>query len=167
MRIFLCALIIFLTSCGQKTNVSSPQLESDHSFSKQHYYSLKEGNSYGYEKELTEHDRQSGVMAKSLVMFKYSGSKEGIHQVYSDDQLTKTLIVIECSDPCEFLKILTYYNGSESPIIERMRTAEGTIGFSVMSDAISGNLEPVYKVKDGIKHRIWLTDHGTMMEQPV
>jgi hypothetical protein len=122
-----------------------------------HNYSLKDGFEYGYEQALSENAEDAGQIATTLVMFKYAGKQDGKHQVYSKTNEYLTT-VIECAEPCEFIKISQYIKGNGLSNTERMRAVPGSVGFGVIEDAINGQLEQYVGEKEGKKFTIWFGD---------
>jgi hypothetical protein len=116
------------------------------------HYSLKENQQYGYEPALTDEDKTSGKVSVPLIMFKFSGERDGVYQAYTSNGRVHN--VIECSGACEFLKVMTFF-GSEHIKTERMRRVDGAIGSLVMSDAMDELLEPYKTKRNGKLFNVW------------
>lgn len=129
-----------------------------------HHYSIKDGYQYGYEQAISQNDTDAGKLANTLLMFRYSGMKNGKYQVYNTDDTLDVLSVLECEKPCEFVKISTHVSVLDQPKVEHMRLAPGTIAWSVFTDAMNGKLEPVVLEKNGKKSNIWITEKGELTQ---
>ena len=121
-----------------------------------HYYSLKDGLEYGYEQAVSLDAQNAGQVAGTLMMFKFAGENGGFYQAYNKDT-SGAITVAECANPCEFIKVMMFYNG-EHVNTERMRATEGTIGWLVMADAINGKLEQYQIDKNGKKYTVWFDE---------
>lgn len=149
-------IVLALAGCGEKpagsgggqSENAKPVAEVVAPKQAEHFYVMADGDEYGYELGVSQIDQDNGKMANSLMMFRYAGENAGKHQAYSKDGLTFT--VIECGNPCEFMKVMTFA-GTEFIRKELVRATEGTIGWGVMADAINGFLQ-VHKTKDGKSH---------------
>lgn len=121
-----------------------------------HYYSLKDGFEYGYEPAVSLDAQNAGQVAGTLMMFKFAGESNGFYQAYNKDT-SGAITVAECANPCEFIKVMVFYNGVHVNT-ERMRATDGTIGWLVMSDAINGKLEQYQMDKNGKKYSVWFDE---------
>lgn len=161
MKKFALMLVVFaLAGCGDSTAPSSAtQAEAAlvEPLPAAHYYSLEDGTEYGYEPAISQNDQESGMVAKSMVMFRYAGQRDGKHQVYAKDGSNMT--VIECANPCEFMKLMSFYDG-EFVNKELIRAKEGSMGWSAISDGINGFMKPTVKVKNGKSIRLWFDEAG-------
>ena len=155
---FFILISLALTGCNQGSPAVTTEKEAEIAPQTvlDHYYSLKDGYDYGYEQGLSEEAIQQGQAATSLLMFKYAGQKNGIYQVYSKDSDVST--VIECSNPCDFMKIMVFAKGIGHIKTERMRATNGTIGWSVIADAINGKLEQFQGAKNDKKFTVWFDE---------
>lgn len=122
---------------------------------KDHEYSLKDGVEYGYERAISENEANQGKAASELLMAKYAGEKDGAYQAYIKQG--QVIAVFQCGNPCEFIKIMTFMDG-EHINTERMRATEGTIGWSIMADAINGKLRPYVGDRNGRKFNVWFDE---------
>lgn len=122
-----------------------------------HNYSMKDGYEYGYEQAVSADAENAGQVATELLMFKYAGKKDGMHQVYVKNNAYMTSI-IECAEPCEFMKIIQHIKGSSTANTQRLRAVPGSVGYGVIEDAINGKLEQFIGEKDGKKYTIWFTE---------
>lgn len=166
-RIALIGIIaILLAGCGNTSNdTQAQQAEIVPEQPKiDHYYSLKDGFEYGYEQAVSQNALQDGQAVESLLMFKYAGAKDGKYQVYTRDGAT--FEVLECNNPCEFMKIMVFFNGKHIST-ERMRATEGTIGWLVMADAINGKLEQFVGERNGNQHYVWFDEAKGPQRVPI
>jgi hypothetical protein len=129
------------------------------------HYAMREqgkfGYEYGYEKALSENDRQSGRAAPEVLMIRYHGAKGNVYQLSSVDSGTR--IVIECESPCEFFK-QTIWSNSTKIGTERARLTEGSLAWAIIKDVQNGFLEPMSKVQNGKQMRAWVNDEGPRWE---
>ncbi|MDP2153822.1 MAG: hypothetical protein Q8J66_09215 [Methylotenera sp.] len=122
-----------------------------------HYYSMNDGYEYGYEQGLSNDSVNAGQVASTLIMFKYAGVKDGVYQVYTKNNMG-AFDVLECTNPCQYLKEMIFYNGSHLKT-ERIKAVEGSIGWSVMADAINGKMEQFIAEKNnGAKSTVWFNE---------
>ena len=121
-----------------------------------HYYSMKDGYEYGYEQAISQDAADSGQVATSLLMFKFVGEKDGNYQVFSKNA-GDVITLLQCSNPCEYIKVMTFL-GNEHLTTERVKAVEGSIGWSVLSDAINGKLEKYIANKNDKKFTIWFDE---------
>jgi hypothetical protein len=121
----------------------------------EHYYSLKDGYEYGYEQGISVDQENSGQVAPTLAMFKYSGKKDGVHQVYMKNNKYMSTVV-ECADPCEYIKVMGYMRGEGAVSTERIKAVPGSLAYGVIYDAINGKLEQFVGERDGKKYTLWL-----------
>jgi hypothetical protein len=130
----------------------------------EHYYSMRDGYQYGYEMAVSADDINRGQAAKELLMFKYVGEHNGLYQVFT--KVNEMVVsVMECSNPCEFIKTMIFIQGGKTQI-QRMRSVEGTIGNLVLKDAINGNLEQYIAEKKGSKFTIWFDEKKGLISTP-
>jgi hypothetical protein len=129
------------------------------------HYAMREqgkfGYEYGYEKAISEADRQKGQAASEVVMMRYHGTKGTVHQLSSVDN--KIRFVVECESPCEFFK-QTIWSGATKVRTERARLTEGSLAWAIVMDAQNGFLEPMSKIQNGKPMRAWVTDEGPIWE---
>lgn len=130
-----------------------------------HYYSMKDGFEYGYEQAISADAQQAGQVASTLVMFKYSGEKDGAYQAYSKDGSDATT-VLQCNNPCDYMKAMVFFNG-EHIRTDRLKAVEGSIGWSVLADAINGKLEKYVGQQNGKKVNVWFTEQDGMQGTPI
>lgn len=129
-----------------------------------HYYSLKDGYEYGYEQGISEEDAKRGQLVNNLLMFRYAGQRDGMHQVYMTSG--QEVAVFECSNPCEFMKAISFW-GDQPVKMERMRATPGSIGWSVMTDAINGKLDTYTTEQNGRRVNVWFHDKKGIQTFPV
>lgn len=131
---------------------------------KTHNYSLKDGYQYGYERAISTEDANQGKAASELLMVRYAGTKGGDFQAYVIDG--SLIAVFQCSSPCEFIKIMTFMN-YEHIKTDRMRAVEGTMGWSVMSDAINGKLDQYIGQRNGKNVHVWFDEKNGAISTPI
>lgn len=102
------------------------------------YYVMEENGQYGYERAISEDDKKAGRQTKSLLMVRYLGEANGTYTVQLKEGGGRQLS--SCATPCEFVKIKTYFMGTEVKN-ETVRAAEGSIIWGIMQDAQNGHLK--------------------------
>ena len=153
-----------LTACDQ--NKVAPQAAPEQAaivpepVKVDHYYSMKDGVEYGYEQGLSQDAQNAGQAATKLMMFKFSGQKNGVYQVFSAEKSGAT-VTLQCENPCNYIKSMSFYQ-LEHTGTERMKATEGTVGWAVMADAINGKLEKFQAEKNGKKFEVWFDEKKGM-----
>lgn len=133
-----------------------------------HHYVLKDGFEYGYERPPSKDEQDRGIATGILMMVKYAGERNGVHQVYSKDQATGAVSVIECSDPCEFMKVMVFaYPQGGALSVQRLRAAPGIMGAAIMEDAIGGELQQYFSERNGKSFSIWFDEKKGLLVTPV
>ncbi|WP_293934018.1 hypothetical protein [Iodobacter sp.] len=135
--------------------------------SPKHWYVMRDGSEYGYERVLSKNETDQGQAAGTLIMIKYAGQKNGKHQIYL--QQKEEFDVFECNEPCDYIKTMTFY-GDELIRTERLKFVPGTIAASAMMDAFNGQLEVVKvqkKSKPNIDLNIWFSEKSGIVLTPV
>jgi hypothetical protein len=132
----------------------------------EHFYSLKEGNEYGYEHAISDDEQNKGQAAARLTMFKFAGVQDGRYQVYTKNK--SVIQVIECDKECKFIKVMTFVNGNHMQT-ERIAGGNGSIASSVMQDAINGRLERAVTTSktDGSRKYVWFSEDNGISYTPV
>lgn len=134
---------------------------------KTHNYSLRDGYEYGYERALSNEDRNKGQATSALMMAKYAGQRDGKHQVYiKNTEVAGAVIVAECTNPCDFLKSMVFYQGNLVSS-ERMRVMPGLIGWMMLEDAINGELEQFVTEKNNRKATVWFDEKKGLIVTPL
>ena len=171
-KLVLSILLMALTGCGQQQPAAVSQEKPVAEVAPEapvidHYYSMKDGYEYGYEMSVSQDDANAGQVASKLLMFKYAGQKDNIYQVFSKDQ-SGAYDVIQCENPCKFFKEMIFYDGRLIKV-ERMSATEGSLGWSVLSDAINNKLEQyIGKNKStGQKVNLWFDEENGMTATPI
>ena len=168
--IFSVVIAGLLSSCGDQ---SAAQNEKQPSQAAEiapqvaqidHYYSMKDGFEYGYEAAISQDAAAAGQVAAKLMMFKYAGNKEGKYQVYSKEGATA--LVAECGNPCDYIKIMTFFQG-EHVNTDRLRATEGNIATMVIMDAINGKMEQFIAEKNGKKATVWFDEKLGVKATPI
>lgn len=132
-----------------------------------HYYSMKDGYLYGYEQAVSQNDNEQGKAANTLLMFRYSGFKDGIYQVYTKDDVLDVITVMECKNPCDFLKITIHVKLLDKPKVQHMRMTPDTIAWAVFNDAMNGKLDEVVLEKNGEKNSMWISENGALYQAKI
>ena len=130
-----------------------------------HYYSMKDGYEYGYEQAISQDSAEAGQVASTLIMFKFSGEKDGVYQAYSKNT-SEVITTLQCNNPCDFIKVMTFLNGQHLTT-ERLKATEGSIGWTVMADVINGKLEQYIGQQNGKKVNVWFTEQDGMQGTPI
>lgn len=110
-----------------------------------HYYSMQDGDSYGYESVLSQNDINNGVATKPLIMFKLV-SKSDSKIVLKSETGDGIYSLISCEMPCEYVKIIPVINGYKQKSETMAVTSESIVNFAIQ-DAINGNMEAASKLK--------------------
>lgn len=169
------ALILLLTAgvlggCGQPQEApkqAEPAKAIPAKPAKTHNYSLKDGYEYGYEQAVSLEDQNKGQAVNSLMMAKFAGQSDGKYQVFmKSPQDGNANIVAECTNPCEFMKVMVFYRGNHVST-ERMRVAPGIIGWMILEDAINGELQQYVGEKDGRKYTAWFDENKGIQRIPL
>lgn len=165
------AFAVAISGCGkQETPVaeaSAPAKIMPPAPVKKHHYSLRDGYEYGYERAISNEDRNKGQAASALTMAKYAGQQDGKYQVYiKNPEAPGAIVVAECTNPCEFLKSMVFYQGSLVSS-ERMRVAPGVIGWMMLEDAINGELEQFVTEKNNRKGTVWFDEKKGLIITPL
>lgn len=162
----ILAITVVLAACGDDARAPAQPAKAEVVSVKKsdHEYSLKDGYDYGYERAVSDEDAAKGKVASSLLMVRYAGARDGKFQAYIKDRAT--IAAFECANPCEFLKTMTFYDG-DLMRTERTRAVEGSVGWSVMSDAINGKLSPWIGTRNGKKFNIWFDEKKGVQYFPV
>ncbi len=130
-----------------------------------HYYSMKDGFEYGYEQGISVDSTNAGQLASTLLMFKFAGEKDGVYQAYTKNSMG-AFDVIQCTNPCDYLKEMIFFNGAHIKT-ERIKAVEGSIGWTVMADAINGDMDRYVGQQNGKKVNVWFTEQGGMQGTPI
>ena len=141
----LIALILsfFLNSCKEEKSVTKNNLEVEH------YYSFRDENLYGYEQQ-----KEADGTEKPLLMIQYAGQKDDTYQLFFLNSDNETINVIECTKPCEFMKQMTFYNGSYISKQYYRVSDKAVVKFAIL-DAINGKLEKSLAVRGGKNYEVW------------
>lgn len=159
-KYLMLVLCLILSACGDESAGKVDQQPVANNVEESapvvdHYYSLKDGYEYGYEQGISVDQENSGQVAPTLAMFKYSGKKDGVHQVYMKNNKYMSTVV-ECTEPCEYIKVMGYMRGEGAVSTERIKAVPGSLAYGVIHDAINGKLEQFVGERDGKKYTLWL-----------
>lgn len=165
LHLFVVLLSLAMAGCGTEQQAAAtpdkPAQVVPPEPVKDHQYSMKDGMEYGYERAVSAEEANQGAAASNLIMVKYAGKNGDDYQAYIRDG--SVFAVFQCSNPCEFIKIMTYLGG-EHVKTERMRATEGTVGWSIMADAINGKLQPYMGEKNGRKFNVWFDEKNGLQQ---
>lgn len=129
-----------------------------------HNYAMKDGYQYGYARAISEEEASNGQVAEQLMMFKFTGSRDGKFQIFTEtDGVISTL---ECENPCEFMKAMVFYQGRHIKT-ERFRAAEGSVGALALTDAINGKLDQFVSGKNSKLVNVWFDEKKGVITTPV
>lgn len=90
---------------------------------KDHWYAVKQGYRYGYQKAISKKDKDSGVAVNELVFISYTGKVNGLHQFFVNESANtlswlesyeKRVEYIECSEPCNIVTTKGYVSNLET-----------------------------------------------------
>lgn len=130
-----------------------------------HHYVLKDGDYYGYERQLSELDRKTGSVAPEVLMVRYVGQRNGTHQVVYHQRGIRYAEVYECATPCEFIKVMTF-QASRLTHTDRYRATPGALGWSMLQDAMNGNLVPM-RVGENRNKYAWFSERDGLTFTPI
>lgn len=132
-----------------------------------HFYSMRDGNEYGYERAISNEEQNQGQAANKLLMLKFAGQKDGKYQVYTQDK--QTFGVFECSAPCDYIKTMVFF-GKEHIKTERIKGGTGSIAGAALTDAINGKLEQAKVTRRSDKSKkvhIWFNEDSGVELTPI
>jgi hypothetical protein len=111
----------------------------------EHYYSMQDGNSYGYESVLSQNDINNGLVTKPLIMFSHV-SKTDTKIALKSETGEGVYSLISCEIPCEYAKITPVVNGyKQKP--ETMAVTNDSIISLALKDAMNGFMETKEKAE--------------------
>lgn len=108
-----------------------------------HNYSLEEDGEYGYEGAISENDKNNGVAASKVLMFRYLGEKDGTYTVQMKSGDSSQLTT--CKAPCDFVKNKRYFAG-QLVQSDTIRAGDDSIIHAVFEDAQNGMLKLYHAV---------------------
>lgn len=120
-----------------------------------HYYSMQAGDEYGYERDVSDDQKQAGIAASPLVMIRFAGEKKGRYQIFSSSGNLRT--VFDCEKPCDFIRVRTFVDGDEAAV-DHMRRVKGSIAYYAMEDAMQGRLAQHFIMRKGQRLTLWYSD---------
>ena len=76
--------------------------------------------------------------------------------------------MLQCNNPCDFIKVMVFLDG-EHIKTERVKAVAGSIGWTVMSDAINGRLEQYIQMnkQTNKKVNVWFAEQEGMEATPI
>lgn len=157
---------LMLGGCGKESKTQAQVVTPPSN--KVHNYALKDGYEYGYELELSADDKNKGIAGSTLTMTKFAGKRDGKYQVYrnADDVAEGVVSVLECSNPCDFIKSMIFRYGKNINT-SRMRAEPNLLAWVMLEDAINGNLDQFVGEKDGGKYTVWFDGTNGIQTIPV
>lgn len=153
--LLICAL---LTACGHSEQAASLAPESKpvaEVTAPAHNYAVYMDDEYGYQPAISENQVNDGQVASTLFMLKYLGEKNGKYQLFTK-QNDNVMTVMECQNPCQFIKLHHIVNGMGVVKTEVMEAAPDSIGKLAFDDAINGELQQFVKEDGGKRYTVWL-----------
>jgi len=102
-----------------------------------HYYDEHEGDRYLYVGAVSEDDKKSGRAVGNVVEYRYVGIRDGMTTLERVTDSGQVLGLLQCTSPCRVMKVTNGYS------VDRMPYDTASIAGAAMSDAITGQLEPV------------------------
>lgn len=103
-----------------------------------HSYAMEEDGEYGYEGALSKNEIDAGKSVNPILMFRYLGEKNGTYTVQSKDG--PAAYTASCKNPCEFIKMQTYYAG-QLVKSDTVRSTGTAVIDGVLKDARNGTLK--------------------------
>lgn len=169
-KLLLVAVLMALTGCNQKAApVAEPVAQAvivPEVPMIDHYYAMKDGFAYGYQRQLAADDINAGTASIPLIMASYAGEKNGKHQVFSN--LDGAYFVVECEAKCDYLKLMSFNNISGKFISRELIKAEaGVVATNMIVDAINGKLEQFEPEKNGKKYHVWFDQEKGFTSTPL
>ncbi len=174
--LFLCAASLDVLANDDGTGIETPAfslpgqaLSIDYLAllpgGRKHFYTLKDGEEYGYERVLSENDENSGRVAPGLSMVKFLGEQDGVLQAIMDSPVPKHKMIAQCTRPCEFIKLMVV----RGDILVNKQTIRGglSVAAEMMADAMAGNLIQSTKKIDGQIYHQWFDEETGFQRSPV
>lgn len=120
-----------------------------------HWYSLKDGQEYGYQEKLTPADAAAGKLAGKVWTVKYAGLHDGADQLFA--KFGQAIVVLECKRPCKFVKTMTFV---ADQFVDKnyQQAVVGSLGWEMMTDAAAGKLKPYVATKNGKHYHVWFDE---------
>lgn len=156
--IFAVLVGVALVGCGQESKTPTEQV-------KDHNYVMQDDMQYGYPAAVSETDKKAGQIAEKLVMVYYAGERDGKFQVHILDGTT--ISAMECTRPCEYLKIMSYFDNpylDPQVNVERIAAQPGSLGYYIMQDATNGKLHQYARTKNGKRYDQWMDERKGMLQ---
>lgn len=112
--------------------VATPQAVPAQALPPSHYYVWKQGDQYGYQRELSEDARKRGIATEPLFVIRPQESRDGQHAFFSVDGGVTT--IFKCTEPCEVVETA----GTLGPSV--LPAPQGSLLWAVVEDARNGEL---------------------------
>lgn len=153
----MVAGLMLLGGCGDKGSSASVATPSGVSTSApvqpQHFYVIQDEGAYGYEQAISPDDVNKGRAAANVLMVHYLGRRGEVHQVMVKEG--KTRVITECSTPCEFAKIYTFW-GNEFADKKIMKITPDALLAVVFKDVSNGYLKQYTGKQQGKPVQFWV-----------
>jgi hypothetical protein len=147
--------VLALAACGkgssdgsqqpsQAAPASAPAVTETQPAPQNHNYAMVDNGTYGYERALNEDDIKQGKAAKSLLMMRYVGSKNGTYVILilgQDADNPSSIDRVSCQAPCKYAKSETMV-GDEIVRTETLPANPDSIMGAMLEDAVNGQLTP-------------------------
>lgn len=154
--LLICAL---LAACSHNEQAAAPVNQTEAVAQAPavptHNYAVYMDDEYGYQPAISENQINNGQVASTLFMLKYLGEKNGKYQLFAK-QNDNVMTVMECQNPCQFIKLHHLVNGMGVVKTEVMEAAPDSIGKLAFDDAINGELQQFVKEDGGKRYTVWL-----------
>jgi hypothetical protein len=98
-------------------------------------YDERDGDTYLYASAVSEEDQKKGKAVGSVLLFRYLGVRDGIHNLASVDNSGRVLARYQCSTPCRIIK------RDLAGETDRIPYSPASVIGAVFEDAINGNLK--------------------------
>lgn len=152
-------LFLLLAACSHNEQAAAPASQAEPVAevppAPTHNYTVYMDDEYGYQPAVSENQLNNGQVATTLFMLKYLGEKNGKYQLFTK-QNDNVMTVMECQNPCQFIKLHHLVNGMGVVKTEVMEAAPDSIGKLAFDDAINGELQQFVKEDGGKRYTVWL-----------
>lgn len=109
---------------------------------------------YGYTLARTQAGDEAGEAGQGITMLLYAGSRDGVHQLH---QRSGTLIkAIQCSHPCEVMKVMTAGEGLGTINTEYFRIEPSSVAALAIRDAHHGHLKQYGLGEGRTRYSVWV-----------
>ncbi|MFC3874855.1 hypothetical protein [Neisseria musculi] len=161
MKKYLVLLVAVAVAACSQSDTQTPQEEilkqEKQSTIPDHFYSLQDGQEYGYESAISQDQANAGQAASNIIMIRFAGEKDGKYQIYGKEN--QVYSVFECDKNCQFIKSMVFV---DNQLIrkEMLKGGNDSVASFAFMDAINGKLEKSVEESKGKKYHIWFTEKG-------